>query len=136
LKREWWLYGLMTGILLLILQIVEYKAIVRDIKLEMFGGLIALIFLLVGVGVSWLLIRQKHRPAQEANLGGIEGYGLSEREREVLELLSQGLSNQEIADHLFVSLNTIKTHLSKIYQKMNVTSRTQALKKAHERPNN
>ncbi|MFT6136370.1 MAG: ATP/maltotriose-dependent transcriptional regulator MalT [Cyclobacteriaceae bacterium] len=59
----------------------------------------------------------------------LERYGLSERESEVLVLLKEGLSNQEIADRLFVSLNTIKTHLARIYQKMGVTRRTQAIQK-------
>jgi ATP/maltotriose-dependent transcriptional regulator MalT len=46
--------------------------------------------------------------------------GLSGREVEVLQLMAEGLSNQEIADRLFVSLNTIKTHCSRIFEKLDV----------------
>ena len=132
MKREWWLYGGLTGILLLILQIVEYKAIIRDIELELFGAIIAIIFMGLGVWVAWIFIQRKERHKQQLELKDVSSYGLSEREMEVLTLLGQGLSNQEIADRLFVSLNTIKTHLSNIYGKLGVTRRTQALQKALE----
>jgi len=59
------------------------------------------------------------------------GYlGISERELEVLELVAKGLSNQQIAAKLYVSINTVKTHLSHLYEKMNVQRRTQAVEKA------
>lgn len=58
--------------------------------------------------------------------------GLSKREIEVLEMLARGYSNQQIADKLFVSLNTVKTHISSIYQKLNAKRRTQAIQRAHE----
>ena len=132
MKREWWLYGGLTGILLLILQIVEYKAIIRDIELELFGAIIAVLFMGLGVWVAWIFIQRKERHKQQLELKDVSSYGLSEREMEVLTLLGQGLSNQEIADRLFVSLNTIKTHLSNIYGKLGVTRRTQALQKALE----
>ena len=132
MKREWLLYGGLTGLLLLVLQIVEYKAIIRDINIELFGGVVAVIFLGLGVWIATTLIRRKERINLSYNLKDISQYGLSEREIEVLKLLGQGLSNQEIADRLFVSLNTIKTHLSNIYNKLGVTRRTQALQKALE----
>jgi len=57
---------------------------------------------------------------------------LTEREGEVLRLLAAGLSNQEIAERLVISLSTIKTHITRIYGKLEVTSRTQAIVKARE----
>ena len=57
---------------------------------------------------------------------------LSERELEVLQLLAAGLPNKIIADELFVSANTIKTHLRNIFSKLNASSRIQAVKKAKE----
>jgi ATP/maltotriose-dependent transcriptional regulator MalT len=58
--------------------------------------------------------------------------GISKREHEVLELMAKGLSNQEIADNLFVSLNTIKTHSSNLFIKLQVGRRTQAVQKGKE----
>ncbi|WP_143108374.1 LuxR C-terminal-related transcriptional regulator [Clostridium butyricum] len=55
---------------------------------------------------------------------------LSNREKEVLQVLSQGLSNKEIAENLNISLATVKTHIIKIYSKLNVSSRVQAVEKA------
>ena len=55
---------------------------------------------------------------------------ISERELEVLELVAQGLSNKQISDKLFVSVNTTKTHLSHLYEKLDVKRRTQAVEKA------
>lgn len=58
--------------------------------------------------------------------------GLSQREMEVLELMSQGFTNQQIADKLFLSIHTIKTHGSNLFVKLDVKNRTQALIKAKE----
>ena len=59
--------------------------------------------------------------------------GISPREYEVLQLMAAGLSNQEIADRLFISLNTVKTHISNLYLKLGVQRRTQAIQKAKEK---
>ena len=64
------------------------------------------------------------------NITAIETLGLSKREIEVLQLMAEGNSNQEIAAHLFVSLATIKTHISNLFEKMEVKRRTQAIEKA------
>lgn len=122
------IYGSLMGLLMIVLEVTQYKAVVRDIKMEVFGLLTAIIFMFLGVwlGVTWFQKRSNSERFDAARLG------LSKREIEVLELLSQGLSNQEIADRLFVSLNTIKTHISNIYQKLNAKRRTQAIQKARE----
>ena len=60
----------------------------------------------------------------------MEYLGVSNREYEVLELLAQGCSNREIADKLFVSGNTVKSHLARLYQKLDVSRRTQAIQRA------
>lgn len=69
-------------------------------------------------------------PRAELDEKELARLGISLREREVLQLMATGLSNQEIADQLFVSLNTIKTHGSKIFEKLDVKRRTQAIEKA------
>jgi len=130
MKKTYWIYGGMMGVLLLVLQAVHYKAMIRDVQLEIFGGVIAVLFLGLGVWVGAQLIRRKK--SDQINKQKARALQLSERELEVLALLDQGLSNQEISDRLFVSLNTTKTHISRIYQKMGVSRRTQAVQKARE----
>ena len=127
-KKQILLYGLLMGGLLLVLQLVQYKIVIRDISIELFGGLIALVFLALGIWVGIIIYQKKSLSGQFANVK----LGLSRREMEVLELLAEGYSNQEIGDKLFVSLNTIKTHIASIYQKLNVRRRTQAIQKAQE----
>lgn len=128
LKKNWLTYGSLMGVLMIVLQITHYKAFIKDIRIEFFGVIIGILFMSLGIwlGISWYkkkTIIDKFDPSK---------LGLSNREVEVLEYLSQGFSNQEIADKLFVSLNTIKTHIAKIYQKLNVNRRTQAVQKARE----
>ena len=129
--KEIFLFGLAMGILILVFQLFSYRA--RFYTLDewiLFGiGITCL-----GVG-TWLGSRYVHRFKQkERKLGSAEpsSFGLSSREMEVLLLLAEGLSNQEIADRLFVSSNTIKTHLSNIFSKLHVQRRTQAIQKARE----
>ncbi len=110
---------------------------------EIYAGLIALIFM--GVGI-WLALKLS-KPKKETvfvekeiyitntsdfilNEKEIEKLTISKRELEVLQLMAEGLSNQEIAERLFVSLNTIKTHSSKVLEKLDVKRRTQAVEKA------
>ncbi len=116
------------GILMIVLQVTHYNAIVKDLKIELFGVIIGLVFMSLGVwfGITWYKKNSRSEKYDAHKLG------LSKREVEVLEHLSQGFSNQEIADKLFVSLNTIKTHIANIYQKLNVKRRTQAIQKARE----
>ncbi len=113
---------------MIVLEVTHYKAIVKDIRIELFGALVGILFMALGVwlGMTWFKKTNKHEKYDASKLG------LSQREVEVLQLLSQGYSNQEIADKLFVSLNTIKTHIQKIYQKLNAKRRTQAIQKARE----
>lgn len=130
MRKSYWIYGSLAGVLLLVLQVVHYRAMVRDIQLELFGVIVAVVFLGLGVFVG---IQLYHRQ-QSARIDKSRAKALllSTREVEVLALLAEGFSNQEIADRLFVSLNTTKTHLSNIYQKLNVSRRTQAVQKARE----
>lgn len=130
MKKSFWIYGLLTGLLLIILQAIHFKAMIRDIRLEVFGLIIAVVFTIIG---AWVGIQIFHRKQRNfIHSGNAQKSKLSKREIEVLDLLAQGFSNQEIADKLFVSLNTTKTHISKIYQKLEVTRRTQAVQKARE----
>ena len=113
---------------MVLLQIVNYRTMIQDIKVEVYGVIIGVLFLIFGI---WLGTRSNNGK-KEKDKYDPEKLGLSKREVEVLELLAQGFSNQEIADKLFVSLNTAKTHISNIYTKLNVKRRTQAIQKARD----
>lgn len=129
IDSSYWLYGLVIGLILIILEIVQYKTLVRELKFEVAVLVIGMVFTTLGV---WLGIRFFNQKKKEAQRYRPEDLGLSKRETEVLNLLSEGYSNQEIADQLFVSLNTTKTHLANIYSKLGVSRRTQAVEKARK----
>lgn len=127
---RYWIYGGVAGVLLIVLQAIQYKTMVRDLSLDLFGGAVAVIFMVLGIFVGIHFVGKQQRQSTGSATTG--GFGLSERELEVLQLLADGLSNQQIADKLYVSINTTKTHLSNIYQKLGVIRRTQAVQRALE----
>lgn len=137
--RHFIIYGTSLAILLLLLKWLELRYLIADHSLEVYIGCIALLF--TGLGI-WLAIKlMKPKPEtfiieKEVFVGrdnfvfnakAFERSGLSKRELEVLQLMSQGHSNAEIAERLFVSLNTIKTHSSNIFLKLDAKRRTQAI---------
>lgn len=137
MKRIYIYYGIGLGILLVVLRLIEYQFLVRAHIFEIYGGLIALIFTTLGIWAGLRLTKRKSTPIfiqkpVEFDKNKIKELGISKREHEVLELISQGLSNQEIADKLFVSLNTVKTHSARLFEKLEVNSRTKAIHKAKE----
>jgi len=138
------LYGLALALLLFLLKWLEWRFIIFDHAIEVYSGALAILFTALGIWLALKLARPKvetvvvekeiivnreiPNPAiAEKELARL---GLSGREREVLQLMADGLSNQEIAARLFVSLNTIKTHSSKIFEKLDVRRRTQAVEMA------
>ena len=136
MKRIIILYGLALAILVFLLKQLEYRFFVRDLSIEFYVGAIALLFTLLGLWVGYRLTQKKVvvMAASPFRLDVIQlnKLGISKREHEVLELIAQGLSNQEIANKLFVSLNTIKTHSSNLFLKLEVNRRTQAVQKGKE----
>jgi NarL family two-component system response regulator LiaR len=131
--RTIWIYALALGVLVFALKWLELRFFVRDISLEFYVGILAIGFTTLGIWVGLRFTRKKavvqpfERDAAQAMR-----LELSKRELEVLELLALGHSNQEIADRLFVSLNTIKTHTSNLFSKLGVSRRTQAVQKGKE----
>jgi DNA-binding CsgD family transcriptional regulator len=123
------------AVLIGLLKFVEYRFFVRDIPLEFYVGTVAIMFTALGIWAGLRLTRPKiidsGAPFQldEANLRTL---GISKREYEVLELIAQGLSNQEIAEKLFVSTSTVKTHVSNVLAKLDARRRTQAIQRAKE----
>ncbi|OQP57567.1 helix-turn-helix transcriptional regulator [Niastella populi] len=142
------LYGACMAILLFLLKWLQFRFVIIDHALEIYVGAIAIIFTGLGIWLALKLARPKVKtvvvekevyitPVAAANGNGVIASeealvnpGLSKRELEVLQLIAEGLSNQEIAARLFVSLNTIKTHSSRIFEKLDVKRRTQAIEKA------
>jgi NarL family two-component system response regulator LiaR len=137
-KKTIIIYGLALAVLIFILKFVEYRFFVRDLSLEFYIGVIALIFTGIGIWSGLKLTSKKVITVSvppvpfQLNETELKRLGISKREHEVLELMSLGLSNQEIADKLFVSLNTVKTHTSNLFLKLDVKRRTQAIQKARE----
>lgn len=137
------LYGISLAVLLLLLRWAELKFLIYKNAFEIYAGIIALFFTGLGIWLSRKLTRPKtetriiektvyRNPSLpfEVNRKEMEALGISERELEVLQLMSQGMSNQEIGASLFVSLNTVKTHAARIFEKLDVQRRTQAVEKA------
>jgi DNA-binding CsgD family transcriptional regulator len=135
MKRTVIFYGLSLAGLVFVLKYLEYRLIVHDLSIEYYVGLVALFFTGFGIWAGLKLTRKEVvtvGPEFILNESELKRLGISKREYEVLELMAKGLSNQEIADKLFVSLNTIKTHSSNLFLKLEVSRRTQAIQKAKE----
>jgi two-component system, NarL family, response regulator LiaR len=130
------LYGLALAALITLLKILEYRLFVRDLSMEFYIGIIAVMFTVLGVWAGLKLTKRKTiiitNPNFQFDESRLERLGISKREYEVLELMARGLSNQEIADQLFVSLNTVKTHSSNLFLKLEAKRRTQAIQRAKE----
>jgi len=137
MRKTYFLYGLGLGFLLIVLKLIEYQFLVRMHIFEIYGGLIAALFMGIGIWAGLKFTRQSPAPMSVQAVptfdeAKIKELGISKRELEVLELITQGLTNQEIADKLFVSPNTIKTHSARLFEKLDVNSRTKAIHRAKE----
>lgn len=143
-NKHLFLYGAALAGLLILLKWLEYKLILVDYAFEAYAGAIAVLFTALGIWLALKLTKPKvktivvEKPVYIENAFDeftinhheLTRLNLSKRELEVLQLMANGLSNQEISDCLFVSLNTIKTHSSKLFEKMEVKRRTQAVEMA------
>ena len=136
------LYGLFLAALLFLLKWLELRFIIIDHAFEIYIGSIALIFTMLGIWLALKLSKPKIKTVIvekeiyrnnadfKFNEQEMTKLGLSKRELEVLQLMAEGLSNQEISERLFVSVSTIKTHTSRLFEKLDVERRTQAIEKA------
>jgi len=136
-------YGVLLAVLLLLLKWLEFRFLIVNHAFEIYIGAIALIFTSLGVWLAIKLAKPKtHTVVVEKEIyltkptenvipeeDTLSKIGISKREWEVLALMAEGLSNQEIAGRLFVSLNTVKTHSSNLFEKLEVKRRTQAIEK-------
>ncbi len=129
MARQVVVWGAAGGILIALLKLIEYKHFVQEYPSELYGGLVALIFTAVGIylGLKWTRVK-----AFVLNEAKLRELGLTPREHEILGLIAQGLSNRDIGEKLFVSENTVKTHSSRLFEKMQVNRRIQAVQKGKE----
>lgn len=134
------LYGFATASLIFGLKWLQWNFLIMENAIDIYIGLIAIIFTMLGAWIASQLIKPKtqtvfvekqiiiNQPKEFIlNQTGLKKLNLTNREYQILKLIVQGYSNSDIADTLFLSLSTIKTHVSNLYTKMNVKSRFQAI---------
>jgi NarL family two-component system response regulator LiaR len=152
-KKTVLLYGLLGGVLIAVLKLVEYRYLVIEHSLEIYGGIIALIFAALGIWLGLKLTRPKETivtrevPVRvevpvpvhvrvtgpfQRNDARAQQLGITARELDILEAIAAGLSNREIGERLFVSENTVKTHTARLFDKLSARRRTQAVQRAKE----
>lgn len=151
MKRQVLIFGVVGGVLITVLKWTEYRFLVLEHSFEIYGALIAALF--AGLGI-WLGVRMHERrervvvrevtvpvevpvsiPASAPftrDEAKRERLGITPREMEILTLVAEGLSNREIAERLFVSENTVKTHCSRAFDKLGAKRRTQAVQLGKE----
>jgi ATP/maltotriose-dependent transcriptional regulator MalT len=143
MRKHVLLYGLVGGILIAGLKFIEYRWLVVEHSVEIYGGLVAAMFAVLGIWLGLKLTRKREEvvvrevvvttPAEFVRDDEkVAALGLTPRELEILALIAEGLSNKEMAARLFVSENTIKTHSSRVFDKLGAKRRTQAMQLGKE----
>ena len=137
-KKAVLVYGLCGGMLIVALRLAEYRFLVLEHSVEIYGAIIASLFAGLGIWLGLTLTRRKEvvvvreMPVTSAasfsvNDQKVRELGITPRELEILQLIANGMSTREIAGSLFVSENTVKTHSSRLFDKLNVNRRTKAV---------
>ena len=143
MRKHILIYGLLGGVLILLLRLIEYRYLIIQRSIEIYGGLVAVLFAAFGIWLGLKLTRNKEIvvikevpvPADGpfvCNQSRVDELGITRRELEILQLIAAGMSNREIAEKLFVSENTVKTHSSRLFEKLNAKRRTHAVQIAKE----
>ena len=140
--RHFLTYGLSMALFLIVLRWLELRFLIIHNAFAIYAGGLAFLFTGLGIWLALKLTKPKTLIVEKAvlvdsahflaNEEALKETGISQRELEVLQLMAAGKSNQEIADQLFVSLNTVKTHLKNLFEKLDVGRRTQAVDKARK----
>lgn len=143
MRRTVLVYGLLGGLLILVLKLVEYRFLVAEHSFEIYGALVAAIFAALGI---WLGLKMTGRQTEKeivvvretrgdpfvVDQARLRQIGITPREHEILTHIAAGLSTREIAEALSVSENTVKTHSSRLFDKLNARRRTQAVQIAKQ----
>ena len=152
MKRHVLIYGLIAGVLIAALNLIQYRYLVVEHSVEIYGGLVAAVFSAVGIWLGLRITARRRVPDLEASADMAspvsariasgqpflpdekrrEELRITPRELEILILIAQGMSNREIAGKLFVSENTVKTHSSRVFDKLGAKRRTQAVQLGKE----
>jgi DNA-binding CsgD family transcriptional regulator len=133
------LYGVAGGLLIAALKWIEYRFVVVEYAIEIYVGLVAALFAGLGIWLGLTLTRKQSTVIiKEVSVGSEHSFvadqeraiqlGVTTRELEILGLIASGLSNREIGNQLFVSENTVKTHSSRLFDKLGAKRRTQAVR--------
>lgn len=130
MKKTILVFGLLILALLLLFQFSKYAIISGDLKVELIVATIAIVFFFVGVYLNKKSLHKSTEQITDIDHQKIKDLDISNREYEVLQKIAEGLSNKEIAERLFLSESTIKTHVSNLLMKLDAKRRTQAVKKA------
>lgn len=138
------IYGICGGLLIASLQFMEYRFLVVDRSFGVYATIVAAAFAVTGLALGYRLTRKEiviqHVEVPVAVPSGpfvadqarIDALGITPRELEVLQLIAEGLSTKEMAERLFVSENTVKTHTSRVFDKLGANRRTQAVQLAKQ----
>ncbi len=137
------IYGALSGALIAVLRVVQYQYLVIEHSIEIYGALIAALFAGLGIWLGLTITRKRPEPevvVREVpvpvevpagpfcvNEARVRELGLTPRELEILGLIAEGLSTREIAEKAFVSESTVKTHASRLFDKLGAKRRTQAV---------
>lgn len=151
MKKTVLVYGLLGGVLIAVLKVVEYRFLVVEHSLEIYGGIVAALFAGLGIWLGLKLTRPRETVivrevpvhvevrvptsadgAFTRDEARVRALGITPRELEILEAMAAGFSNREIAQRLFVSENTVKTHAARLFDKLQARRRTQAVQSARE----
>jgi DNA-binding CsgD family transcriptional regulator len=144
-KKHILIYGILGGVLITLLKVIEYRYLVIEHSIEIYGGLVAAVFAGLGIWLGLKLTRPTEtivvrevevevptRTTFIRNDAKLESLGITPRELEILGLIAAGLSNREIAERIFVSENTVKTHANRLFDKLDAKRRTQAVQVGKE----
>ena len=150
MKRHVLIFGLVGGLLIATLQYTEYRFVVIEHSVELYGALIAILFATFGIWLGLRITRRREKivvrevlvPTSDRDAKPTSPFtpdtaqqqslGITARELEILILIARGLSNREIATQLFVSENTVKTHCARVFDKLGAARRTQAVQRGKE----
>lgn len=135
------LYGVLLAVFVFLLKWIQWKFLIAENSIELYIGLVSVFFTALGIWIA----QQLNKPKVEYKIvekevlvyatdtidqQALEKLNLSSREYEMLQLIAKGMSNGEISEHIFLSISTVKTHISNLFLKLEVKSRTQAIEKA------